>query len=52
LARRQGLGLHSVHSYYKEPPPHPGLLLGFASLSPRQIDAATKILGDCLQALS
>ena len=52
LARRQGLGLHSIHPYYKEPPPHPGLLLGFASLSPRQIDAATKILGDCLQALS
>ncbi len=50
-ARRQGLGLHSIHPYYREPPPHPGLLLGFASLFPRQIDAATKILGDCLQAL-
>jgi GntR family transcriptional regulator/MocR family aminotransferase len=50
-ARLQGLGLHSIHPYYREPPPHPGLLLGFASLFPRQIDAATKILGDCLQAL-
>ena len=50
-ARLQGLGLHSIHPYYREPPPRPGLLLGFASLFPRQIDAATKILGDCLQAL-
>ena len=50
-ASLQGLGLHSIHPYYREPPPQPGLLLGFAGLFPRQIDAATKILGDCLQAL-
>ena len=50
-ARQQGLGLHPIHPYFREPPPQLGLLLGFAALFPRQIDAATKILGDCLQAL-
>ena len=50
-ARQQGLGLHPIHPYYREPPPRLGLLLGFAGLFPRQIEAATKILGDCLQTL-
>ena len=50
-ARLQGLGLHPVHPYYREPPPRLGLLLGFAGLFPSQIEAATKILGDCLRAL-
>ena len=50
-ARQQGLGLHPIHPYFREPPPQLGLLLGFAALFPRQIEAATKILGDCLQAL-
>ena len=50
-ARQQGLGLHPIHPYYREPPPRLGLLLGFAGLFPRQIEAATKILGDCLRAL-
>lgn len=50
-ARLQGLGLHPVHPHYRVPPPRLGLLLGFAGLFPRQIDAATKILGECLQAL-
>jgi len=48
-ARRRGLGLHSILPYYQVPPPQPGLLLGFASLFPRQIDAATKVLGECLR---
>jgi len=51
LARSRGLGLHSILPYYQSPPPHPGLLLGFASLFPRQIEAATKILGECLHDL-
>ncbi len=50
-ARRQGLGLHPIHPYYASPPPQLGLLLGFAGLFPSQIEAATKILGDCLEAL-
>jgi len=52
LARRQGLGLHPVHPYYRTPPARLGLLLGFAGLFPNQIDEATKILGDCLRAVS
>ena len=50
-ARAQGLGLHPIHPYFRVPPPALGLLLGFAGLFPNQIDAATKILGDCLRAL-
>jgi GntR family transcriptional regulator/MocR family aminotransferase len=50
-ARTRGLGLHSIHPYYKTRPPEPGLLLGFASLFPRQIEAATKVLGECLRDL-
>ena len=50
-ARRQGLGLHPVHPYYRVLPPRLGLLLGFAGLFPPEIEAATKILGDCLRAL-
>jgi len=48
-ARSRGLGLHSILPYYHVSPPLPGLLLGFANLFPRQIEAATKILGECLQ---
>lgn len=51
LARQRGLGLHSIVPHYKNPPPQLGLLLGFASLFPRQIEAATKILGECLRHL-
>ena len=50
-AREQGLGLHPIHPYFKVPPPRLGLLLGFAGLFPSQIEAATRILGDCLRAL-
>ncbi len=52
LARERGVGLHSIHPYYREQPAQAGLLLGFASLFPRQIEAATKVLGECLDALA
>ncbi len=48
MARRRGLGLHPVGPYFRESPPQVGLLLGIASLFPRQIEAATKVLGDVL----
>ncbi len=51
MARRRGLGLHPVGPYFRESPPQVGLLLGFASLFPRQIEAATKLLGDVLHEL-
>lgn len=51
MGRTRGLGLHSIHSHYSIPPEYPGLLLGFAGLSPRQINAATRLLGECLRDL-
>ena len=45
----RGLGLHPIHRYYREPPPRPGLLLGFAGLSVLQLNAATRLLGACLR---
>jgi GntR family transcriptional regulator/MocR family aminotransferase len=51
LGAARGLGLHPVHPYYRVPPPHPGLLVGFAGLSSTQIRAATELLGRCLEEL-
>jgi GntR family transcriptional regulator / MocR family aminotransferase len=51
LAREEGLGLHAIDPYYVRPPPRPGLVLGFAGLSPTQIRAATRLLGACLERL-
>jgi GntR family transcriptional regulator/MocR family aminotransferase len=51
LGAARGLGLHPVHPYYDTPPPHPGLLVGFAGLSCTQINTATQLLGQCLQEL-
>jgi GntR family transcriptional regulator/MocR family aminotransferase len=48
LGASRGLGLHPVHPYYRAPPPHPGLLVGFAGLSCTQIRTATQLLGHCL----
>lgn len=48
LGRQRGLGLHAIHHYYKVPPPTPGLILGFASLSCTQISNAMTILGACI----
>lgn len=47
-AAARGLGLYPIAPHHHVPPPRPGLLLGFASLSPSQIRAATRLLGDCL----
>ena len=48
LGATRGLGLHPVHPYYRAPPRHPGLLVGFAGLSCIQIRTATRLLGQCL----
>jgi GntR family transcriptional regulator / MocR family aminotransferase len=47
-AARRGLGLYSIGPHYVTPPRENGLLLGFASLSSRQIGEAVKLLGECL----
>jgi GntR family transcriptional regulator / MocR family aminotransferase len=48
LATERGLGLHTIAPHYARPPRVPGLLMGFASLSVAQINAATRLLGQCL----
>ena len=47
-AAERGLGLYPIAPHHHVPPARPGLLLGFASLSPSQLKAATRVLGDCL----
>ena len=48
-AAERGLGLYPIHPYYQAVPPKPGLMVGFAGLSPEQLDAATALLADCLK---
>ena len=48
-ARSRGLGLYLVAPYCLRRLPRPGLLLGYADLPPADLQAAVKILGDCLR---
>lgn len=48
-ARQRGLGLHPIDPYYAKAPRNSGLLLGFAALGPKQLHAATRLLGHCLR---
>ena len=48
-ARGRGLGLYLVAPYCMKKLPRPGLLLGYADLPPADLQAAVKILGDCLR---
>ncbi len=48
-ARARGLGLYLVAPYCLKRLPRPGLLLGYADLPPADLQAAVKILGDCLR---
>ena len=50
FASEQGLGLHPITEHYTKRPQSPGLLLGFASLSPVEIEAAMKLFGRCVGA--
>lgn len=47
-ARGRGLGVYPIAPHYLTPPERQGLLLGYAGLSITDIDAATRLLGDCL----
>ena len=47
-ARGRGLGLYLVAPYCMKKLPRPGLLLGYADLPPADLQAAVKILGECL----
>jgi len=47
-ARERGLGLYLVAPYCLRPLPRPGLLLGYADLPAADLQAAMRILGECL----
>jgi GntR family transcriptional regulator / MocR family aminotransferase len=47
-ARGRGLGIYPIHPFYQTPPPKPGLILGFAGLSPAQLQTAASLLASCL----
>jgi GntR family transcriptional regulator / MocR family aminotransferase len=49
LAAARGLGLYPIHPYYRKRPAKPGLMLGFAGLSPGQITNAMALLGECVR---
>jgi GntR family transcriptional regulator/MocR family aminotransferase len=42
------LGLHPIHPYYHTRPATPGLMLGFAGLTPGQLGTAAALLGRCV----
>ena len=44
----RGLGLHPIGPFYRERPAQAGLLLGYASLSAKQLGSACALLGECL----
>lgn len=47
-ARERGVGLYLVAPYCLRPLPRPGLLLGYADLPPADLQAAVRILAECL----
>ena len=47
-ARERGVGLYLVAPYCLQPLPRPGLLLGYADLPPADLQAAVRILAECL----
>ncbi|HZP64936.1 MAG TPA: PLP-dependent aminotransferase family protein [Rudaea sp.] len=48
-ARVRGLGLYLMAPYCLKPLPRPGVLLGYADLPAADLEAAMKILGECLR---
>jgi len=47
-ARARGLGLFSIRRHYHRQPARPGLLLGFASLPPAELEIAVRLLAECI----
>ncbi|HEX3914346.1 MAG TPA: PLP-dependent aminotransferase family protein [Steroidobacteraceae bacterium] len=50
-AKSVGLGLHPVHPYYRHMPARPGLLLGYAGLSPAQLKTAADLFARCCEGM-
>lgn len=51
IAAEHELGLYPIHPNYRVRPPRPGLLVGYAGLTPAALRAAAALLGHCLDAL-
>ena len=51
-ARARGVGVYLVAPYCHKPLPRPGLLLGYADLPPADLQAAVRILAECLSPVS
>jgi GntR family transcriptional regulator / MocR family aminotransferase len=51
LASTHGLGLHPVEPHFNKRPAIPGLLIGYAGLSTKEIVSATQLLDSCLSKL-
>ncbi len=51
-ARARGLGLYPIAPYYLKPQSRQGLLLGYADLPPADLDAAMRLFGECLRAVT
>lgn len=49
LAHRRGVGLHPIAPLYVRPPAIGGFLMGYASLSVAELEAAMRIFGTCLR---
>jgi len=47
-AQTQGLGLHSIAPSYLAPPDRAGLLMGFAAMSPSEIQQGIEVFARCL----
>jgi GntR family transcriptional regulator/MocR family aminotransferase len=48
-AKSMGLGLYPIHPYYRNRPPRPGLLIGYAGLSVGQLKTAVELFARCLE---
>lgn len=46
------LGIYPVHPYYKAKPAKPGLLIGYAGLSPAMLRTAAELLARCINAVT
>lgn len=52
LARRYELGLYPIARHYLQPPTRQGLLLGYAGLSPAELETAMRLFGRCLDEMA
>jgi GntR family transcriptional regulator/MocR family aminotransferase len=48
-ASERGLGLHPIAPFYKRPPRTPGLLMGYASVSVTEIEAAMQLVAESIK---